>query len=410
MTRTLRSRLRCVKHFFLAGLLLMLLLAAGEIGLRVYDSSTGEFSRTRDEDELIARSWRTHHGLKPLRSITRPNPDSGAPVLIRTNGYGIRGGEIAVPKPAGVFRILCLGDHLTFAPDVPESETFCARLQELLQSRSRLRIEVINAGVPGYCPLLSCLQVKHSLLSLQPDVLLLNFDMSDVADDHAFRRHTHLDREGGVLACPHPDLEPRPSRKPPGWDDRLLLARWLKQRSDWLSDGPSVEDRGDIGSRQGRYAWLKDNPPDWSTYIQQALSPIEELGATADSIYARLIVAACCCPWQVSPRACSAEVRTRFGIAANAMYHSRAPFDLLGAWLGRRGIAFCDTSPGFQNAPSPEELFLREAPRFSAAGHELYARQLAQFLMERIPGIWNSESPYSHSLPHAARWENSITR
>ena len=410
MTRTLRSRLRCLKHFCLAGLLLMLLLAAGEVALRLYDSLTGEFSQTRDEDELTARSWRTHHSLKPLRSITRPNPDTAAPVLIRTNGYGVRGGEIAVPKPAGVFRIICLGDDVTFAPDVSEAATFCGRLQELLQARSKLRIEVINAGVPGYCPLLSCLQVKHSLLSLQPDLLLLNFDMSDVADDHTFRRHTHLDREGGSLACPHPDLEPRPFRKLPGWDDRLLLVRWLKQRSDWLSGGPSVEDRGDIDSQQGRYAWLKDNPPDWSTYIQQALSPIEELSATADAIYARLIVAAACCPWQVSPRACTPEVRARFGVATNAVYESRAPFDLLRAWLDRRGIALCDTSPAFRNAPSPEELFLREAPRFSAAGHELYARELAVFLFEHVPGIWNSEVPYSTPASQAARWAGSVTR
>lgn len=408
----IRSRLLCLKPIALALAALLLFLAAGEVGLRVYDSYTGGFSQ-RDGDPLIARSWVTHHELKPLRTVAVPPPDGGEPIGIATNSYGTRGSDVAVPKPPNVYRIVCLGDEATFAAEVPEELTFCERLRQALQPHTRFQIEVINAGVPGYCPLLSCLQVKHSLTALQPDLVVLNFDMSDVADDYLYRRHTHVDGQGRPLACPHPELEAAKHARAERWDDRLLLARWAKGEVDWLTEAPGLDERRDISAAHGRYAWLKDNPPDWSAYIQQALSPIEHLHATADYLYAQLVVAAHPAPWQVSATACADEVRAAAGIAFGTMYRSRRPFELLQAWHGQRGILFCDTSPAFQNAARPDDLYLRNAPRFSPAGHELYARELAGFLIENVPGLWSRGpspgAPYAPAPQQAARtpWDRA---
>jgi len=390
----IRSRLVCLKHVFCALLVLVSLLCTLEVGLRCYSAYCGHTPAGLDDQQgLRTNSWRTHHQLRPLETLIAPNPDTNAPVEVATNSFGLRGPELIVPKPFGVYRVLCLGDDSVLAAEVDESETFCVQLQELLQTRTRLQVEVVNAGVPDFCPLLSFLQFKHSLLSAQADLLVLNFDMSDVADDHRYRRHTRMNDAAVPLACPHPDLDsnrPRPRQ----FEEEFLLLRWCKQWAASFSGGKTrPENQRDIDTRQGRYAWLKDNPPDWSIYIQQALRPIAHLRGIAERVHARLVVATYPAPWQVSPSASNGDgVREAAGVPNNVVYRSRRPFNLLAAYLQQQGIPFCDTSLVFGSIAQPERLFLRNAPRFSEQGHTLYARELARFLVDNVPGVWTNGS------------------
>ncbi|MEK7251480.1 MAG: hypothetical protein AAB209_13775, partial [Bacteroidota bacterium] len=64
------------------------------------------------------------------------------------------------------------------------NETFSKRLEEKLQSQQgAMKFEVINAGVGSYSPLLEYLYLKHYELQFNPDLVILNFDLSDVYDD-----------------------------------------------------------------------------------------------------------------------------------------------------------------------------------------------------------------------------------
>jgi hypothetical protein len=75
------------------------------------------------------------------------NPDFvGGPV--RVNALGFRGAEIDVPKPAGRYRLLAVGDSVTFGFGVPEAETFHARLAASRVGAGQ-PVEVVNAGLPG---------------------------------------------------------------------------------------------------------------------------------------------------------------------------------------------------------------------------------------------------------------------
>lgn len=388
----IRSRLACLKHVVYALTALVFLVCAVEVGLRVYDARTGGISdRGRGGRGLVVRSWLTHHSLAPLQTVDLKHPDTGETVRLVTNSHGLRGREIAVPKPDGVFRIVCLGDETLFAAELDESQTACARLEELLQQQTRYQVEVVNAAVPGYCPLLSYLQVKHSLSALQADVLVLSFDMSDVADDHGYRRHTQVGLSSLPLACLHPDLALGRPRRPNDLESRFLIYKWCRTRLGLLraetDANDATDDRRDIDTAEGRYAWLRDNPPDWSIYIRQALSPIDELNVLARSAGAQLIVSVCPAPWQVSPEASNAAtVRAAAGVPRNRVYRSREAFEILQKYLAERRIPCCDPSDSFLQVPRSDELYLRNAPRLSARGHELYARRLAEFLVKNRPG------------------------
>src|SRR5262249_16384222 len=103
---TSRPRLR-----FLAPLALLLLstiatLAAVEIGLRM----TGLVHRVEVATSPVW-SWVADDPV-----IARTNRASAVDDVlgVRIDTLGFRGGEVAVPKPWGSFRIVCLGDSTTF--------------------------------------------------------------------------------------------------------------------------------------------------------------------------------------------------------------------------------------------------------------------------------------------------------
>jgi lysophospholipase L1-like esterase len=91
------------------------------------------------------------------------------------NSQGFRGPEVAVEKPTGVTRIMAVGGSTTFDSDVTGDEkAWPARLAlHLAVLAPERRIEVINAGVPGYRLLADLFRLETSLYQYRPDILIL---------------------------------------------------------------------------------------------------------------------------------------------------------------------------------------------------------------------------------------------
>ncbi len=91
------------------------------------------------------------------------------------NSMGFRGPEINA-KRTNVFRIAVLGDSFIEALQVDQADTFCARLQNLLNqiSVSESRVyEVINCGVSGFGTAQELLMLQQYVFPLNPDAVLL---------------------------------------------------------------------------------------------------------------------------------------------------------------------------------------------------------------------------------------------
>lgn len=400
------ARLCTLKHIVFAIAAVVLTLVGVEISLRVRQSYTQDTADGgNDRDSLIARSWTIHHELKPLRTATTRNPDGQEPVTFATNSLGLRGPEVAIPKPPGVYRVICLGDETTADPGCEAERTFAHRLGEYLQTRTARRVEVINAGVPGYCPLLSYLQLKHSLLGLSPDLVVLSFDMSDVADDYRYRRNATLGADGEILACPHPLLERKPPAPVSEVEKRCLLACWCRTRlGGYFREKSVADDKTAVHADLAKYAWLRDEPPDWSIHISQALSPIEPIQRLAAGAGASFVLAVSPTPWQVSSTASSGPgVRAAAGVPEDVLYHSRVPFQLLGEYAQQQGVAFVDASPTFSQDPNPDDLFWKNAPRLSERGHDLYARVIASFIVRHGSALGFESQPGAQPAPTGPR-------
>lgn len=382
---------RFLKPLLLAVLTLAVLPCVVEFWLRWQEFRIGRPILSGDaSSELVSPSWTTHHQLKPSRRIAIKNPDTGERIETQTNSFGLRGPEPVIPKPLDTIRIVVLGDETVLGLEVADDETFAARLQERLAAAWQRPVEVINAAVPGDCPLIAALRLRHELAALRPDLVLCHFDMSDVAEDYALRRLTVLGPGDEPLACPHPQLEKPVRGVGEKVGDHFLVARlaqrkladfWRKERPETFSD--------DIDNPLGKFAWTLSDPPDWSRHIQQAFSSLSDVHKAASASSSRLLVITCPIPWQVSPRASSGRnVRESCGIPDDARFDNDLPFRLLADTVKDRGLVLCDSSAAFGASPNGEQLFLNNAPRLSPLGHELYADTVARFLAEN-----------SHTLP-----------
>ncbi len=99
---------------------------------------------------------------------------------VRINHFGFRGPDFQLEKKPDTFRIICLGDSVTFGWSVGDSETYPAQLQSLLRIKYPGRtIEVINLGVTGY----TSFQGKELFLAfaqkLKPDLIIFGFGPND---------------------------------------------------------------------------------------------------------------------------------------------------------------------------------------------------------------------------------------
>lgn len=391
----IRAKLRLVRQFLFAVILLGLLLCGAEVGVRVYEVVQGKpvcavtpAECLTDPARLTVPSWLTNLELKPQAFAELKCRDRKTLVELQTNSMGFRGSEVAVPKPADSFRVVVLGDETVFAPETPDEDHFTHRMTEILQERTRLPVEVINAGLPGGCPLTEYLMFKQKLLALQPDLVVMHFDWSDVADDRQLRRRTRSDSRGIPISCPHLSLQGT-SRKPHPLDhlrqqfrlvDLGLVAagnKWKQQISDRNATSRDVATNA--------YAWLRNEHPESDVAVTQSFRPIADLAQLAQGARFQLVVMTSPKPWQVSARcSCGAGVRVKSGVSPDAYYPNRAPFDALEQYTMDQRLPYLDLSETLLDVDKPEANYLRHAPRWSAIGHDRVAETLARFLMERV--------------------------
>ncbi|MHC1788084.1 SGNH/GDSL hydrolase family protein [Solidesulfovibrio sp.] len=93
------------------------------------------------------------------------------------------GRSFAVAKPAGVFRILCLGGSTTYGVGADKSNSYPAQLEDLLHrvyGGCGLRFEVLNLGVMGYHSWHSRIRFEAELAGLRPDLVVVMDAVNDL--------------------------------------------------------------------------------------------------------------------------------------------------------------------------------------------------------------------------------------
>jgi lysophospholipase L1-like esterase len=98
-----------------------------------------------------------------------------------SNAMGFRGPLVAVPKLAGTFRIVLLGESTTHGWSVNDDETIDAYMRQLLARRyARSSFEVVNVAFDGYDSYQLFERLRTDGLRLEPDLLIVNAGINDV--------------------------------------------------------------------------------------------------------------------------------------------------------------------------------------------------------------------------------------
>ena len=148
---------------------LMVPLALGEIAVRL-----SHYQITSFDDLSFRRSaW-------SFRPNSRQDSYIGVPVTI--NNLGLRGPDTTLEKPPGVFRIIGVGDSITFGYGVRVEDTFLQVLERDLNDSAPadLHYEVLNAGIPATGLEYYTHFIEDVAPAMHPDLIVVCMALNDI--------------------------------------------------------------------------------------------------------------------------------------------------------------------------------------------------------------------------------------
>lgn len=333
----------------LAAASVLLTLLAAEVALRLLSREKVELEGLYSRDEVAGVA------LTPgfRGSMRTAEFEYGVAV----NELGMRDGP-AVPKPAGVRRVLMLGDSFVFGVGVELEDSLPKALaRRLAAAAPEAPVEVLNAGVPGYSPFQELHALERLAPIIEPDLVVLVFFIGDDWYGNARRKAPEEARRGPVAWLERRSTLYRTF-------DRFLLAR-LKGR-----------DHYEIHRRVP--------PPDFERRVGEVLELLDGVRTTAASRGAPLLVALCPRFTQVYPDA--------WGKAAlvyrlsEEQYSPLEPNRSFGGRLAAAGFWHLDLLEPLRTEGGRRMLHFPVDGHLNAAGNEFVAGLLAAAIEPWLAG------------------------
>ena len=176
-----KKKLPLVYKIELFCLTLVLSLTIAEIGLRFLTPDN------RIENLHNYFRFNSKFGIEPIPNLDYQ--EYGKHVI--TNSQAFFGPEIDKPKQKK--RLVFLGDSYTIGPGIERDQNYPSLITEALKTNG-LDMEMITAGMGGSSPLAEYFWLKHKVLPLHPDAVVLQLYSNDARDDYYFRHSRYYAR------------------------------------------------------------------------------------------------------------------------------------------------------------------------------------------------------------------------
>ncbi|MCD6364373.1 MAG: SGNH/GDSL hydrolase family protein [Planctomycetes bacterium] len=420
------GRLSVKKRIAFSVAILCLFLIALEAGLRIYRLATSppavpiekplerSLQRSSHDDETPAaphkRTWVSaptcvsdpilHHvWVAGLRYVDKHR---SVPYTLITNSQRwVEQYEVSIDKPPDTYRIFYVGDSSVQGVVDPQHK-MVEIVEKKLNERfadSPVRFEVINTGTSSYSTIIYYLLIKTKLLDYHGDLIVLNVDMTDVANDYLYRRWASLNDNGEVVAI----VDAGPAGRTPYIMTPTGISGGAKRRPayQWLVDHTAIAyyvDRAIFGARKYKTArasvqiddssaerkWLDRYPSlvdesanwlakEWSEAVKEnvALS-MRTLAGTIDLLKShgiRVMVT---------------------GVPNLPQYRGRwstRPFDVLKHVAKTTGAAYLDTYGGLRAVCGDGDIgryyWDNDPTHFNIEGNRAWAKLQLDFLIDR---------------------------
>ena len=357
--------MRAINVFITLVLSLVLALLIFEGGLRLIGFAPPKTINEFDP----ALGW----SKKKDACIQRKTPEFK--VAIHTNAEGLRDDpELRPAKPAGVFRVMMLGDSFVLGYTVDRQDLFVDELEGWWKSEER-RIEVVNGGTEGYSTDQQALWFRERGAAYQPDIVVLFPYLNDIYWNGQ-SRYTRYPKprfasdgtlESGALADP--------GKLPLA--QRLALGKFLAfvKTPDHPGGPGSFQPPGARFPIQREFAPLLVDRPDWldDAYARTrgALLALKEDCAKAG---ARLFVCPLPPETAIHPDERASFAEKYFGELPDAAWDPMRPVNDFLALSAELGLETMDPRQAFQTrADAGERLYFADEWHFNPAGNEALA-------------------------------------
>lgn len=311
------------------------------------------------------------HGFRPNFSWQDKYGPLETPFF--SNSLGFRDAEIReVPERSDHPRILIIGDSYAEGVGVPWEETFAGRLARQLSVRG---VEVLNAGVMSYTPILEKIKIRYlaEKKNLQFGRVVLFLDLSDIKDELFYGENA----EGEAYLIPY-----GPFASQAGW------GTWIENFGEFsenviepnfvllgaVSRNLKIQlrkiSRKELGKR-GAFTTL----PDWIRYWEIEEAPEKEI---AEQGIAKL---------KMTLADLAGFLRTR-GIPMTLVIFPRQEYTSVAGqetpvqalwkhWAKENRVDFLDLFPSF-SGPEASRYYIPGDGHWNAEGHALVAQQMIQ--------------------------------
>ncbi len=298
------------------------------VGRHLYDADVGHVYLPSHRQTLQTREWRQEW---------------------RSNAQGVRADRDFGPKAEGTKRILVIGDSFTVGDQVPPDSTYPGVLERLLRERyGESRVEVVNAGFPGYGTVHEARWLAKFGGRFEPDLVVLGMTPNDLLENTGPMRV--IAYEGALIrAAARPRFEALSERRRwwsvPGLVERSLIMEAIR----------NVQRRSRPYTHRRAFAVEPDSTGESQFslaegYLLEARDAARELGARFVFI--------------------TIPFREQLG----EMGPGLDPEAFARRWrtfAEDHGIPFEDALPAFRAHPRPESLYWVEDGHCTAAGYEV---------------------------------------
>ncbi len=323
--------------------------------------------RARGEPQLFERH--AYLGYAPAPGYRRgPNAH---------DSRGFRGAEVAQPKPAGEYRIACLGGSTTYTSSVEDwRAAWPARLEQELHALGRGEVRVVNAGCHNWTSYEHLINWELRVGELDPDLLIVMEGFNDLKARYVWPPEAYRGDNSGYRRFTT-NLTTTPLR------EHSALWRIVAVSAGWMQ--PQVELQRALDNHAGSSVWgavrarlfegsdpgglpgsvepaeiLRRNPPRWFE------RNLEDLAALARRRGAQvLFLSSPSCVERISRSAAGSRA---FDAAMDEMNRS------VRAVAGRSDARFFDLAA---ELPADPALYVDEVHHTAEGAHEI-ARILAR--------------------------------
>ncbi len=123
--------------------------------------------------QITLVSIHRHSKIEGLFYELKPNSEAG---FFKINSFGMRDKEPRTIKDC--YRVLVMGDSVTFGPEVSQDELFTEVAEKILNVGGN-KVEILNAGVSCYNTKQEFIALREKYLCLSPDLIIFAYCSND---------------------------------------------------------------------------------------------------------------------------------------------------------------------------------------------------------------------------------------